>query len=48
MIDDKLNRGERLRLEALAQAIAYGAGAKLDSVDILKIAKEFESFIKSG
>lgn len=50
MIDDKLTKAERLRLEALNQAgQSLGGpvqGAKLD--EIMSRAKVFEHYIKTG
>jgi len=50
-VEDKLRPAERLRLEALAQAIvASGAAAGRVSAsgDILRRAKAFEEYIVSG
>ncbi len=48
--EDKLLHDERLRLEALAQAIqsAAFAGRVTSSTEIIVRASEFEAFIRSG
>ncbi len=48
MIEDKLTREERIRLECLAQAVSSAIG-KLETEDvILRKAKRFETYIKDG
>lgn len=47
MIEDKLKRDERIRLEALAQAVAHRQ-MNHSSGSVLATAREFESFIRGG
>lgn len=51
MQEDRLQAPERIRLEALAQAVVSSgaaAGRVQTSVDIVRRAKAFEEFIVSG
>lgn len=50
MIEDKLNHDERLNLEALSQAIQAQILDRVNrpNITILKRAKEFADFIKTG
>lgn len=44
MLEDKLTRPERIRLECLAQSLAASPGRS--DVQILERAKQFEAFVK--
>jgi hypothetical protein len=46
--EDKLEHDERLRLEALNQAVTSNMGKPASSELILHDAKRFEKFIKEG
>lgn len=48
MIEDKLTREERLRLEALAQAVASKTMQSSSSEEILRRARLFHGYITSG
>jgi hypothetical protein len=49
MIEDKLTHDERVRLEALAQAIARNATMRpAPTVTVLEDAKRFEQWIRDG
>lgn len=50
MIEDKLTRDERLRLEALAQSIMYHSHPQRNTTsdDIVRTATKFESFVKEA
>lgn len=45
MNNDQLTRAERIRLESLAQANAYGTMKNLQPERIMEIAVAFENFI---
>ena len=45
---DQLNRDERIRLEALAQAVALNSGCAVSDEQVLSIAKHFERWIRNG
>ncbi len=48
MIEDKLTRAQRVRLESLAQAIAAGAMRREDDAAIIARAERFEAFLKAA
>ena len=49
MIEDKLTRDERIRLEALAQAInSMGHVSSTPSNVIIVVADKFENYIRNG
>jgi hypothetical protein len=55
LIEDKLSRDERIRLEALSQANAYLAamlgrprGEKVPGADLVDVAVLVESYIRKG
>lgn len=48
MVEDKLSRDERLRLECVAQAVAYSQMKQVIPRDIVSAAKEFEEYISGG
>lgn len=48
MIEDKLNRFERIRLECLAQAIAKTMGRGASSEVIIREAQAFEKYVLNG
>ena len=48
MIEDKLTRDERIRLEALAQGIASQGMQSLQPEALLVRAKKFEAWIRDG
>jgi hypothetical protein len=48
MIEDKLNRDERIRLEALNQAVAMNAMGNNGPSAIVRDAKELETYIRAG
>jgi hypothetical protein len=45
MVEDKLTTDQRIRLECLNQANAHAQG-RGDSHDVIKVAKEFEDYIR--
>jgi len=46
MLEDKLTRDERIRLEALAQAVAMNMQRNLQSNLIIQDAKKLEDYIR--
>lgn len=48
MIEDKLKRAERIRLEALAQSVASQNGFQSTPEGIIERAMKFETFIKEA
>jgi hypothetical protein len=48
MMEDKLTKGERLRLEALAQANAANTMGRASAEKILSDARQFLSWLKVG
>ena len=48
MVEDRLTRAERVRLEALAQSIACGQMKNESTKQVLDRALEFEAFIKAA
>lgn len=46
MIEDKLTREERIRLECLAQANQMASGFHKTSGDVIKNARAFEEFVR--
>lgn len=49
MIEDKLTHDERLRLECVAQAVAYSSTTQVRAsgeASIVSIAKTFEAYVK--
>lgn len=45
---DQLDRNERIRLEALAQAVAQSMGRSLSAESIIHVAGQFELWIRNG
>lgn len=45
---DQLQRDERIRLEALAQAVAQSMGRSLSAESIIHVAQQFELWIRNG
>lgn len=48
MDNDQLTREERIRLEALAQAVSLNIGCAVSDEQVLSIAKHFELWIRNG
>jgi hypothetical protein len=48
MMEDKLTDNERLRLEALKQAVATSVGCLETNDEILSRAKRYHKYIQSG
>jgi len=48
MTEDKLQRDERIRLEALNQAVHLNMGVAISDEQIISIAKRFERYIRNG
>lgn len=48
MIEDQLNKEQRIRLEALAQSVASTVGMPIAAHIIIERAKSFESYIRTG
>jgi hypothetical protein len=49
MVEDKLSRDERIRLEFMNQAVSISMGTPNKTVDkIITDAKKFEAYIKNG
>lgn len=48
MIEDKLSHDERLRLECVAQAIAFGMRNSSSVEGVIHTAARFEKFVKEG
>lgn len=46
MIEDKLTRDERIRLEALAQSIHYAMGRPKTSAEVMNNALLFELYVR--
>lgn len=47
-VQDQLSRDERIRLEALAQAVAMNMGVAVSDEQIISNAKAFERWILKG
>lgn len=45
---DELSKDERIRLEALAQAVAQIVGISTSAETTITVAKRFERYIKEG
>jgi hypothetical protein len=48
VMGDQLKRDERIRLEALAQAVQLNIGIAISDEQIVSIARKFEAWIKEG
>lgn len=48
MQEDKLDKDERLRLEALNQAVHLNIGVAISDEQIIMIARRFERYIRNG
>lgn len=48
VVGDQLNRDERIRLEALAQAVSLNIGCAVSDEHVVAVAQRFERWIKEG